>query len=195
MLMGVLPTKQVFGKSLILASALVALATGAAVSQPSTIVLVRHGEKAMDPPSDPPLSPAGQLRARELMHALADAKVSAIITTQFARTRLTGKPLADSLHVTPVVVATPNLKAQIDSIVGAVKSAKKGSTVLVVGHSNTVPLIIAALGGPKLPDLCDAEYSNLFVLEMSESGSARLIRGHFGATDPPDADGCRRMSR
>ena len=175
-------------KSLI-ASALVATATSAALSQPSTVVLVRHGEKATDPASDPPLSAAGQQRARDLLQVLADAKVSAIITTQLARTKDTAKPLADSVHETLIVVATGNMKAHVDSVVSKVKNAKKGSTVLVVGHSNTVPLIIAALGGPKMPDLCDAEYSNLFVLEMGES--ARLIRGHFGAADPADAGSCR----
>jgi broad specificity phosphatase PhoE len=182
---------SVIKKSLFLASALVSVTTSAAVSQPSTVVLVRHGEKAVEPPSDPPLSAAGQQRARDLLKALGDAKVSTIITTQFARTKLTAKPLADSMHVSPFVVSTPNMKAQIDSIAAAVKSAKKGSTVLVVGHSNTIPLIIAALGGPKMPDLCDAEYSNLFVLEMGESGSTKLIRGHFGAADVANAGSCR----
>ena len=179
-------------KSILIASALVATATSAALSQPSTVILVRHGEKALEPPGDPPLSATGQQRARDLARALADAKVAMIVTTQFERTKATARPLADSLHATPVIVATGVMKEHIDAIVAKVKSAPKGSTVLVVGHSNTVPLIIAALGGPKMPDLCDAEYSNLFVLEMGEA--SRLIRGHFGAGDAPDAASCR-MSR
>lgn len=177
-------------KQTVVGSALVAVAAGAALSQPSTVILVRHAEKAATPANDPGLTPAGGQRARDLLRALADAKVSSIITTQFERTKATAKPLADSLHETPIVVATGEMKAHVDAVAEKVKSAKKGSTVLVVGHSNTIPLIIAALGGPKMPDLCDAEYSHLFVLEMSESG-ARLIRSHFGAADPPDADECR----
>ena len=176
-------------RSVVIATALVAAAASAAVSQPSTVVLVRHGEKASEPSGDPPLSAAGQQRARDLARALTDAKVGMIVTTQFERTKATAKPLADSLHAVPVIVATGTMKEHIDAIAAKVRSAPKGSTVLVVGHSNTVPLIIAALGGPKMPDLCDAEYSNLFVLEMGES--SRLIRGHFGAADPPDAGGCR----
>jgi hypothetical protein len=63
--------------------------------------------------------------------------------------------------------------------------------VLVVGHSNTVPAIIAALGGPKLPDLCDAAYSNLFLLHLPADGSApRLVRSQYGVADPPGADRC-----
>lgn len=176
-------------KSAVLGSALVALAAGAALSQPSTVILVRHAEKAAMPANDPGLSAAGEQRARDLARALADANVSSIITTQFERTKATAKPLADSLHESPIVVATGEMSAHVAAVAAKVKSAKKGSTVLVVGHSNTIPLIIAALGGPKMPDLCDAEYSHLFVLEMGDS--ARLIRGHFGAADPPDAGACR----
>jgi len=178
-------------KTLIFGFALVASAASASFAQPATVILVRHAEKASEPASDPPLTAVGQQRAKDLAHALADAKVSTIITTQFARTKETAKPLVDSLHQTLIVVATGAMKEHIEEVAAKVKGAKKGSTVLVVGHSNTIPAIIGALGGPKMPDLCDAEYSNLFVLEMSESGQARLIRGHFGAADPPDAASCR----
>jgi len=181
-------------RTLIVGLALVASAASALLAQPSTVILVRHAEKAATPASDPNLTPAGEQRARDLLHALADAHVGSIITTQFARTKETAKPLADSVHETPIVVATGSMKEHVEAIAAKVKGAKKGSTVLVVGHSNTIPMIIAALGGPKMADLCDAEYSHLFVLEMSESGSARLIRGHFGAADPPNADGCRRTT-
>ena len=176
-------------KSILLASAIAATVTSGALSQPSTVILVRHGEKATEPPGDPRLSATGQQRARDLARALADAKVGMIVTTQFERTKATARPLADSLHQTMTVVATGSMKEHIEATAAKVKSAPKGSTVLVVGHSNTVPLIIAALGGPKMPDLCDAEYSNLFVVEMGES--TKLIRGHFGAADPPDAASCR----
>jgi broad specificity phosphatase PhoE len=178
-------------KTLVVGIALVAAAASASFAQPSTVILVRHAEKGATPASDPVLTPAGEQRAKDLLRVLADAKVSSIITTQFARTKLTAKPLADSLHSTMTVVATGEMKAHIDSIAAKVKSAKKGSTVLVVGHSNTIPLIISALGGPKMLDLCDAEYSHLFVLEMSEVGKANLIRGTYGASDPPDAARCR----
>ena len=176
-------------KSILLASAIAATVTSGALSQPSTVILVRHGEKATEPPGDPRLSATGQQRARDLARALADAKVGMIVTTQFERTKATARPLADSLHQTMTVVATGSMKEHIEATAAKVKSAPKGSTVLVVGHSNTVPLIIAALGGPKMPDLCDPEYSNLFVLEMG--GSTKLIRWHFGAADPPDAASCR----
>jgi hypothetical protein len=58
-----------------------------------------------------------------------------------------------------------------------------GGVVLVVGHNNSVPAIIAALGGPRLPEICESTYGDLFILQLS-GGEARLVRGHYG---PPDA--------
>src|SRR5689334_10443335 len=89
---------------LVVVLAALATSASAAFAQPSTIILVRHAEKAATPANDPGLTPAGEQRARDLMVALADAHVSAIITTQLQRTQLTAKPLADSLRVTPTIV-------------------------------------------------------------------------------------------
>jgi hypothetical protein len=61
--------------------------------------------------------------------------------------------------------------------------------VLVVGHSNTIPSIITALGGPKMADLCDDQYSMFFTLVIGV-GPPRLIRGTFGAPSPPGAENC-----
>ena len=65
-----------------------------------------------------------------------------------------------------------------------------GEKVLVVGHTNPIPLIIAALGGPQLPHLCDAEYSNLFVMNLAPNRNPTLIRLHFGLGDPVSASEC-----
>jgi broad specificity phosphatase PhoE len=70
-----------------------------------------------------------------------------------------------------------------------IRARYAGKTVLVVGHSNTIPAIIAALGGPALPDLCDSAYGNLFTLHLPPAGTVRLEHKHYGAPDPPAA-GC-----
>jgi hypothetical protein len=62
--------------------------------------------------------------------------------------------------------------------------------VLVVGHSTTVPKIIAALGGPALGEICGSAYSNLFTLVVPRTGAARLAHGHYGAADPPGGHEC-----
>lgn len=181
-------------RSLLCAASLL-LSAAIAGAQPSTVIIVRHAERATAPANDPVLTPAGTARADALKAALADARVSAIITTHLQRTQLTAKPLADSLGLALTIVrAGSPLQAHLDSVAAAVRRQPQGSTVLVVGHSNTVPGIIAALGGPRMPDLCDSQYSSLFVLDMSGAGTPPLIRGMFGAPDAPD-ENCARMMR
>jgi hypothetical protein len=68
------------------------------------------------------------------------------------------------------------------------------AAILVVGHSNTVPAIIAALGGPRMPDLCDASYANLYVLRIPASGAPTLVRTLYGAPDRAEASSCAGMT-
>jgi broad specificity phosphatase PhoE len=179
---------------------LVALAFTAATStlaaQPAMVILVRHAERATAPAADPLLTDAGSQRAIALKQALAAAGVSAVVATQFQRTQLTAKPLADSMGLTPVIVRAGNpLQAHLDSVAAAVKRQAAGSVVLVVGHSNTIPGIVGALGGPKLPDLCDGEYSQLFILHFPATGAPQLVRATYGAADAPDSGSCTRTMR
>jgi len=169
------------------------IASGVAGAQPSTIIIVRHGEKATKPADDPPLTAAGKQRAKDLAAALAGANVATVISTQFQRSQATARPIADAIGKTTIVEpATSDPQVHAAAVAAKARSAGPGSVVLIVGHSNTVPLIIAALGGPKIPDLCDGEYANLFVMEFPASGTPRLIRAKYGAADPDDADRCTR---
>lgn len=163
---------------------------------PTMVLLVRHAEKAVQPADDPPLSEAGTARARALAAALGDARVSAVIVSSRLRTRATAQPLLDTLRLTPEVVPLGGAGAAHVKGVAAAVRRHAGQVVLVVGHSNTVPAIIAALGGPRLPDICDAAYSNLYVLFLDvpgAPGTARLVRTHYGAADDPAAAGCAGM--
>ena len=176
---------------------LLCLALSATVgAQPSAVILVRHAEKAATPANDPVLTAAGTQRALDLASALGDAHVSAIITTQFERTKATAKPVADAAKLTPIIVpASSDLAAHVNAVVAAVASRPAGDIVLVVGHSNTIPAIIAALGGPKMPELCDAQYGSLFVLQLRSNGPPSFVRGKYGAADPSDADACTRTMK
>ncbi len=179
-------------------SFLALLATGliasAATAQPSTVILVRHAEKASQTDPDPVLSEAGERRAKDLAAALADAGVSIVITTQLQRTKLTAAPLVDAIKAKTIVVAnTGSLATHIADILAAVMARPNGEVVLVVGHSSTIAAIVAALGGPKMPNLCDSQYSKMFVLEMGGANPPRLIRANYGAADPVDATCQKRM--
>jgi len=143
-----------------------------------TVILIRHAEKVIDPNNpDVDLSPAGQARAQEIVRMFGDAGINAIYATQYKRTQQTVKPLSDKLGVPVTIVNsrnTPDLVAQI-------RGQHSGQIVFVAGHNNTVPEIIAALGGPQYPIIPDTEYDNLFVVTVYRTGKARVLKLKYGA--------------
>lgn len=159
----------------------------ARAAAPTLVLLVRHAEKAAEPADDPPLTELGATRARALQAALADAGVQAVVATPRRRTSDTARPLMDALGLAPEIV--PLSGDHVKAVADAVRR-HAGQVVLVVGHSNTIPAIIGALGGPRLKDLCDAEHSNLFVLTLPAEGAPRLIRSQYGPADPAGAASC-----
>ena len=143
----------------------------------TTIILVRHAEKAAEPAADPPLTVAGAIRSNALAALVSDAGVSAIISTQYLRTRMTATATAGMLGL-PVDVLDARLtaRATADSIL----AKYRGKTMLVVGHSNTVPALVEAFGAPKPADICDAGYDNIFIVTVPISGAASVVRLHYG---------------
>ena len=152
----------------------------------TVVLLVRHAERAPGA-GDVPISDLGRSRALALAEIGKVAGVSAIITTQFQRTRQTAAPLAEALGLTPVVVNTQADVARHAADVAAAVRQQAGKTVLVVGHSNTIAPIVAALGGPGFPDFCDPEYDNLIVMVLDAEGGVRTVRSRFGAATPVDS--------
>lgn len=149
--------------------------------RPTTIILVRHAEKGSEPADDPGLTETGRARAERLARLLAPGGVRAIVTSQYARTRMTAEPIAKRLGLTPAVVPleidrdtkalTPaSRKALVDNVL-----ANGGRTVLVVGHSNTTQELIEALGGGTHV-IDEKEFDDLFVVTLCAPGSASVVR-------------------
>jgi broad specificity phosphatase PhoE len=178
-------------RALVLATVFIAVVTpldGQTVAS-TIVVLVRHAEKATSP-EDPGLTEGGRARAEALAEALRDARVDAVITSHYERTRKTAEPVAAARHLTPVLIrAGTDTSAHVREVAAAVRSQAAGGLVLVVGHTNTIPPIIAALGGPQLPDICDGEYARLFTLVLPPGGTPRLIQSTYGARDPAEPCG------
>src|SRR5260370_15475606 len=144
----------------------------------TTVVLIRHAEKVIDPNNaDPDLSPAGQARAQELVRMFGDAGISAIYATQYKRTQQTVKPLADRLGLP---VGQVNSKSTAE-LVTQIRSQHGGQVVFIAGHSSTVPEIIAALGGATFPTIPESEYDNLYVVTMYRTGKAKVVKMKYGS--------------
>jgi broad specificity phosphatase PhoE len=137
-----------------------------------TVFLTRHAERAGGGDDDS-LSPAGRERADLLARMLSDAGIQKVFVSEYKRTQETAAPIARKLNLAPEVTKTP---------ADAVRALKTG-VVLVVGHSNTLPEIIKALGGPAVPKIDDAEFDNLYILTISGK-DVSLTRVHYGAPKP-----------
>lgn len=146
-----------------------------------TVIVVRHAEKIIDPNNpDVDLSAAGQARAQEIARVFADAGIAAIYATQYKRTQQTVQPLADKLKV-PVTIV--NSKSTAD-LIANIRAQHSGQTVFIAGHNNTVPEIIAALGGPQYPTIPETEYDNVYVVTVYRIGKARVVKMKYGAPTP-----------
>ena len=134
---------------------------------PGTIVLVRHAEREPAPMTqDPPLTDAGKARAARLATILGRADVKAIYVTRFQRSRDTAAPLAAASKLEPVV------ESETQALIA--KLEKEGAArVLVVGHSDTVPDVIRAFGGPAVT-IADDQFDDLFVLTPANGTLLRL---------------------
>ena len=144
----------------------------------TTVILVRHAEKATDPGlEDPPLSAEGAARSRSLASVLASSGVSVIYTTPYERTRQTAAPLAAALSLTPVEVKAGATYA--NDLAARIRAEHSGDTVLVVGHSNTTQDVIRALGIEDAPAIAESEFDYLFIVTIGTDVEPRLVTLHY----------------
>ncbi|HEV2861901.1 MAG TPA: phosphoglycerate mutase family protein [Pyrinomonadaceae bacterium] len=162
----------------------------AADFRPITVFLVRHAEKADAPPRDPPLTEAGRRRAEALARLLGASGVKAVYTSQFLRTAQTGEAVAKRLGVAASAVPlSPNpsnpreISAQSTRELAAKVEAHAGEAVLVVGHSNSIPDLIRALGGDTVPTIDESKFDDLFVVTVYAPGRARVVHLKYGDTE------------
>ncbi len=146
-------------------------------NQITTIFLVRHAEKVADGSSDPALTPGGSARADELASILKHVKLDAIYSTPYLRTKQTVLPLAKEKGLR-VILYKPREKDFLKKVL----QAYSGGTVLIVGHSNTIPGMANELAGQSdFSDLDDATYDNLFIACVPIEGKTVILRMRFGA--------------
>ncbi|MGI4870610.1 MAG: histidine phosphatase family protein [Janthinobacterium lividum] len=159
---------------------LLALLAAAPARPPSTTVyLVRHAEKDLTPGlADPPLTPAGETRAQALAQRLARQHPGTLFTTDTRRTRATLTPLAQATGLVPQVY---DAKAPA-ALAARLAQEYPGGSVVVVGHSNTLLPLLAALGvQPPMAEIKDDEFSYLFEVKLRPGQPARLRVQHYGA--------------
>lgn len=167
-------------KRLLLAIAMLTLFSAtSALAQ--AVILVRHAEKAEGGGSDPSLSEAGRQRATLLMLEVANARPSHIIVSPLRRTAETAEPLALYASLTPEVIGFDGgVPAHVEAVVARIRALPRDAVVLVVGHSNTVPLIARELGYAEAADMPECEFDRLTALQI-RGPTARGMVDHYGA--------------
>jgi broad specificity phosphatase PhoE len=145
---------------------LIAAAQGAPI-----VFVVRHTEKATTGGDNPDLSVAGHKRADALARILQDSQITAIFVTEFKRTQETAAPTAKETHITPTIVPSTDIAGL------AVKLRAVNGNALVVGHGNTIPDLMKALGIAIPINIPDADYTEIFVVSLSDP--PQLLRLHY----------------
>ncbi len=159
---------------LALATLLSGMAAGAGAQE--AVFVVRHGEKISD--EDERLTDAGRARAARLAAMLGKSGVTAIYSTDTDRTLGTARPLAVALGLKIGIyeVTTPTARADSAALVERIRREAPRGTVLVVGHSNTVPLLLTAFGCAETVTIGSDEYDNLFVVVPKAETATALVR-------------------
>lgn len=170
-------------KRLLLAAAVSLLTATSAMAQ--TVYLVRHAEKA-DASADPALSEAGQARAAALAAMLADVHPGHIFTSPLQRTRLTAAPTAAFHSVTVEAIGLDGgAAAHVATIAERVRALPDDAVVLIVGHSNTVPLIARALGYAEAADMPECEYDRMTFLHLAGDETHSQVTRYGAPTTCP----------
>lgn len=158
-------------KHLLIVVLLCAASTLFAQTPITTFIVVRHAEKSMtESSSDPALAPEGAQRADKLAALLKEVSVSAVYSTNYKRTKSTVTPIATAKSVQ--IQDYKQLKeVELDEII----KKYAGGTVVIAGHSNTVPGIVnTLLGKEQYKNLDDSNYGSLFIVSVTERGKATV---------------------
>jgi broad specificity phosphatase PhoE len=144
------------------------------------VFLVRHGEDVRSKESpDRLLTEAGHQRAALLARLLKDTGINVVFTSTLQRTIDTAAPLAKALNLEPQPLPQLTTKFEqkdMEEFAALLRSKHASDIVLFVGHSNTVPALLKALGHSTEIKIPETEYDNLFVLIPKSGGPPTVLR-------------------
>jgi broad specificity phosphatase PhoE len=146
------------------------------------VIVVRHAEKSAAPGQDPPLSEAGEARAKALAASLKDAGVDAIYTTEYLRTRKTAEPLAKAIGKESALLR--------DDTIATLGERHRNQVVLIVAHSGVVKSVSTYVdqitGRKNRIDLGENDIDQMFILIPKKDGGWSITRARYGASKPPN---------
>jgi broad specificity phosphatase PhoE len=145
------------------------LVTGANAAP--VVFIVRHAEKASPGGKDPDLSADGQKRADALANILKDSQITAVFVTEFKRTQETATPTAKASQVSPTVIPANDIGVLVE------KLRTLNGNALVVGHGNTIPDLLKAIGIATPVSIPEDDYAEIFAVVLGDA--PQLLRLHY----------------
>lgn len=158
---------------------------------------MRHAEKVDDGTSDPALTAAGESRARALGDRLATIGLDVVYSSQFRRTMHTAQEVArrTGAELRVQELGSGDLVAQTRELARRAVEENRGGEVLIVGHSNTVPILVQALTGTDPGPIADSDYDDLFTVQMPPRGPGRYRVEVYGTATPTPPESAPRVTR
>lgn len=142
-------------------------------SDTTTLIFVRHAEKADDGTRNPPLTKEGEARAERILNMLKKSypEVHAVYSTEYKRTELTASPTAKAFNIE---IQSYDPRAPKVFVKKLMKD-HPGEVVLVVGHSNTTPFLVnMVIGLDKFQQLDESAYDEVFIVTSKEVGKGKV---------------------
>jgi phosphohistidine phosphatase SixA len=194
-----------------LAAAIALRAVAPAAAEETLLLIVRHAEK-QDVAGNPDLTARGLERAEALAEFAAEYPVGGVYSTDLCRTAQTAQPTAarfgmpiavqisgssaagldacDPPITSSAILLDPAVSSEAD-LLSWILDQHAGQTVVIVGHSNTVPRMLGRLGlGPI--EMTDDEYDRLFMVTYDSESGARMVETRYGPeTEAMDETGDR----
>lgn len=157
-----------------------------AQGQATTCIIVRHAEKDTLQ-EDPDLSPAGVKRAKALDQMLAAGTINAIYSTQFRRTINTARVLSERRGIPISVVPHDRaltVRDNAERLIKKILAEQRGTTCVIISHSNVIPELLRALGVSNPPAIDDNTYDDLFIVTTSPGGHPSFLHLKYGDKSP-----------
>jgi broad specificity phosphatase PhoE len=145
-----------------------------------TIYLVRHAEKVVseDKPRDPPLTPCGEQRAASLEVFLSSVHLDAIYSSDYIRTRNTAQRTATNRQMETRLYDPKKLEEFAKLLI------ERGEDALVVGHSNSTPVLAGLLVGEEMDPIDESIYNRIYQVVISnETGRLHVLHSTFDCVE------------
>ncbi|WP_298769125.1 histidine phosphatase family protein [uncultured Shewanella sp.] len=148
---------------------------------PNSLYITRHAEKQDEKNNhDPNLSEQGQARAQRIADILADVNINHLFSTPYNRTKQTLAPLSQHKNL----VITEYDPREQDTFIHQIKNNYCNQTLVIAGHSNTVPSILQDLGIHFNVSLGKYRFNYQPSIILSEHEFGQLFLIHFNQDTP-----------